>query len=64
MNDNTDFEGPAHAYALALLNDLMVVLANAHKSGLERYDDKGEAVYDFGFWANECAKAVGVRKVA
>ena len=64
MNDNLVPDGPNHAFALALLNDLMVVLANAHATGMERYDDKGEAIYDFGFWANECAKAVGVRKVA
>lgn len=64
MNDNLTPEGPAHAYALALLNDLMVVLANAQKSGLERYDANGEPIFCPGFWANECAKAVGVRKVA
>jgi hypothetical protein len=64
MNDNLNADSPNHAVALALLNDLMIVLANAHATGMERYDDKGEAIYDFGFWANECAKAVGVRKVA
>ena len=64
MNDNATPEGPAHAYALALLNDLMLVLANASKAGLERYDGNGEPVYDFAFWSDECAKAVGVRKVA
>ena len=64
MNDNLVPDGPNHAFALALLNDLMVVLANAHTTGMERYDEKGEPIYDFGFWANECAKAVGVRKVA
>jgi hypothetical protein len=62
MNDNIEIEGPAHAHALALLNDLMLVLANASKAGLERWDANGEAVYDFAFWSNECAKAVGVRK--
>ncbi len=64
MNDNLPPEGPAHAYALALLNDLMLVLANASKAGLERWDSNGDPVYDFAFWSNECAKAVGVRKVA
>lgn len=64
MNDNLDAEGPNHAYALALLNDLMVVLRNAAENGLEAYDAHGERVYDFAFWSNECAKAVGVRKVA
>ena len=64
MNDNLLPEGPAHAYALALLNDLMLVLANASKAGLERWDSNCEPVYDFAFWSNEGAKAVGVRKVA
>lgn len=64
MNDNATPEGPAHAYALALLNDLMLVLANASKAGLERWDSNGDPVYDPAFWSNECAKAVGVRKVA
>lgn len=64
MNDNLPAEGPNHAAALALLNDLMLVLSNASRQGLERYDSNGEPVYDFGFWANECAKMVGVRAAA
>lgn len=64
MNDNLIPEGPNHAAALALLNDLMLVLSNASRQGLERYDVNGEPVYDFAFWSNECAKMVGVRKVA
>lgn len=64
MNDNATPEGPAHAYALALLNDLMIILANMDKRGLEAYDENGEPIFCPGFWANECAKAVGVRKVA
>jgi hypothetical protein len=64
MNDNLNADSPNHAAALALLNDLMLVLANASRQGLERYDDKGEAVYDFAFWSNECAKMVGVRAAA
>lgn len=64
MNDNIDVEGPAHAQALALLNDLMIILANMAKAGLERWDSNGDPVYDPAFWSNECAKAVGVRKVA
>jgi hypothetical protein len=39
----------------------MLVLGNAAAQGLERYDAKGEPVYDFAFWSNECAKMVGVR---
>ena len=64
MNDNLNADSPNHAAALALLNDLMLVLGNASRQGLERYDRNGEPVYDFAFWANECAKVVGVRKVA
>lgn len=64
MNDNLTAEGPAHAHALALLNDLMIVLANASKQGLERFDANGEPVYDFAFWSNQCAIAVGVKQAA
>lgn len=64
MNDNLIPDGPNHAGALALLNDLMLVLANASKQGLERYGSDGEPIYDFAFWSNECAKMIGIRKVA
>jgi len=64
MNDNLPAEGPNHAAALSLLNDLMLLLRNASQMGMERYNSDGEAIYDFAFWANECAKVVGVRKVA
>lgn len=64
MNDNLIPDGPNHAAALALLNDLMLVLANASRQGLERYDANGEPVYDFAFWSNECAKIIGVRAAA
>lgn len=64
MNDNLIPEGPNHAAALALLNDLMLVLSNASRQGLERLDQNGEPVYDFAFWSNECAKMIGVRAAA
>lgn len=64
MNDNAIPEGPNHAAALGLLNDLMLVLSNASRQGLERYDANGEPVYDFAFWSNECAKIIGVRAAA
>jgi hypothetical protein len=64
MNDNIDFEGPRHLFATNLLNDLMILLGNASKQGLERYDENGEPVFDFAFWEKECAKALNVRKVA
>ena len=64
MNDKLIAEGPNHAAALALLNDLMLVLSNASRQGLERYDANGEPVYDFAFWSNECAKIIGVRAAA
>ena len=64
MNDNTHPEGPRHAQALALLNDLMLLLSNMERAGLDRVDADGERVYDPGFWANECAKVIGVRRAA
>ena len=64
MNDNLDADGPNHAAALSLLNVLMLLLRNASQMGMERFDGNGEPLYDFAFWANECAKVVGVRKVA
>lgn len=64
MNDNLIPDSPNHAAALALLNDLMLVLSNASRQGLERYDANGEPVYDFAFWSNECAKIIGVRAAA
>jgi hypothetical protein len=60
MNDNIEIEGPNHAAALALLNDLMIILANMHAQGIDRVED-GEGIYQPGFWSNECAKMVGVR---
>ena len=64
MNDNTMPEGPNHAAALALINDLMLILSNMEAQGVDRVVD-GEPVYCPGFWANECAKVLGVvRKAA
>jgi len=60
LNDNLPAEGPNHAAALALLNDLMLVLGKAASQGLERYGADGEPIYDFGFWSDECAKVLGV----
>lgn len=59
MNDNAIPEGPNHAAALALINDLMLILANMEAQGVDRVVD-GEPVYCPGFWANECAKVLGV----
>lgn len=65
MNDNlVSWEGPQHLFATNLLNDLMVLLDNAAKQGVDRYDENGEPIYDFGFWAGECAKALNVQKIA
>ena len=63
MNDNLHADSPNHAAALALLNDLMLILANMEAQGVDRVVD-GEPIYCPGFWANECAKVIGVRKVA
>jgi hypothetical protein len=64
MNDNIEHEGPKHLFAAALLNDLMVLLDNAAKRGLDVLDEEGLPTYDFAFWSNECAKALGVKKIA
>jgi hypothetical protein len=63
-NDNLTPEGPHHAEALSLLNDLMLLLENAANQGVERYDEKGEAVYDFRYWSSECARVIGLQKIA
>ena len=62
-NDNIDHEGPRHLYACSVLNDLMILLDNAAKEGLDRRDDEG-LIYDWAFWSKECAKALGVKKIA
>lgn len=64
MNDNLIVEGPNHAAALALINDLMLILGNMDKGGLDRMGFDGEPIYDPGFWADECAKVLGVRRAA
>ncbi len=61
-NDNIDHEGPKHLYACAVLSDLMILLNNAAKEGLDRRDEDG-LIYDWAFWSGECAKALGVKKI-
>lgn len=62
MNDNLHSEGPCHAYALDLLNNLYVVLGAARKAGVEFANCSEDMAYglDFGFWENECAKALNL----
>ncbi len=63
MNDNlVNWEGPQHLFATNLLNDLMVLLDNAAKEGLDRTDEDG-LIYNWAFWSNECAKALNVQKI-
>jgi hypothetical protein len=62
-NDNLTPDSPNHAEALSLLADLMLLLGNAAKQGLERYDEAGERVYDFAFWSAECARVIGMQKI-
>jgi hypothetical protein len=64
MNDNIEFEGERHLFASNLLNDLMVVLGNAARNGVDVLDEDGLPIYDFEYWSRECAKALGVRKIA
>ena len=63
MNDNLDHEGPKHLFATNLLNDLMVLLNNDAKEGLDRWDEEGP-IYDWAYWSGECAKALAVKKIA
>jgi hypothetical protein len=63
MNDNLDPDGPRHLFAMDLLNSLMILMDNAAKEGLDRRDDDG-LIYDWAFWSGECAKALGVKKIA
>ena len=58
MNDNhtTLAEGPRHQEALALLENLKLILANADKSGFERIDREGDKVFDFAYWRDECRR--------
>ena len=63
MNDNhnaTQIEGPRHAEALALLSELTLILNNAAKSGFERIDSKGERVFDFAYWRDECRRVASL----
>jgi hypothetical protein len=63
MNDNlVSWEGPQHLYATDLLNALMILMSNAAKEGLDRTDEDG-LIYNWDFWAGECAKALNVQKV-
>lgn len=65
MNDNLiEWEGPQHLFATNLLNDLMVILGNAASNGVDVLDSEGLPIYDFEYWSRECAKALGVRKIA
>jgi hypothetical protein len=59
VNDNTTPEGPRHAQALRLINELQVLLAMA-----DRMTQKGHYVavcagFDFAYWAGECRKVAG-----
>lgn len=62
MNDNnaTLAEGPRHQEALALLEDLKLILANADRSGFERMDGQGDRVFDFAYWASECQRVTSL----
>ncbi len=61
MNDNLDPTSRNHAEALALLNDLYLILSNMEREGVDKPDADGEGVYQPGFWARECAKVLGIK---
>lgn len=59
MNDNCEAEGPRHAQALRLINELQVLLSMA-----DRMTKKGHASavcsgFDFEYWAGECRQVAG-----
>jgi hypothetical protein len=59
MNDNCIPEGPRHAQALRLINELEVLLAMAdrmYKNGHSLAVCQG---FDFEYWAGECRKVAG-----
>lgn len=60
MNDNMDPEGPRHAQALSLLNDLALILRNAEARGIDVVGADGERVFQFGWWAKQCDAALGL----
>jgi hypothetical protein len=59
MNDNCNPEGPRHAQALRLINELEVLLSMS-----DRMAKSGHAIavcsgFDFDYWAGECRKVAG-----
>jgi hypothetical protein len=59
MNDNCNPEGPRHAQALRLINELEVLLSMS-----DRMAKSGHAIavcsgFDFEYWAGECRKVAG-----
>lgn len=63
MNDNTDYEGPAHRAAMSLISDLYLILRNMAAEGIDRHGADGHGVYQPDFWAKECAKILGIKDV-
>jgi len=60
MNDNYTIKPSSieHAQALALIAELQALLEYAAGRGIDVYDDDGEAIFDFGYWAGECQKVL------
>jgi len=59
MNYNCNPEGPRHAQALRLINELEVLLSMS-----DRMAKSGHAIavcsgFDFEYWAGECRKVAG-----
>jgi hypothetical protein len=62
MNDNLPaVEGPRHAEAVALLNDLYLILRNMGVEGVDVIGADGEPVYQPAFWAGQCARVLGIK---
>lgn len=59
MNDNCEAEGPRHAQALRLINELQVLLAMADRMTKAHHYGAVCQGFDFEYWAGECRKVAG-----
>lgn len=59
MNDNTTPEGPRHAQALRLINELQVLLAMSDRMTKNCHYQVVCHGFDFEYWASECRKVAG-----
>lgn len=60
MNDNCTIEGPRHAQAVRLLNEIGMLLVLA--DDMVKTDHHYEAArdFDFAYWAEECRRITSI----